>query len=175
MPAVQSPDLVAQQPLSESLTRQLALHHVAVQTPDLDNSVAWYRDFLGGAPQWTLSTFSDLTRRRLPGITRLTEVTVGGLRFHLFERPGQPVDVASSRVSYQHLCVAVAEPADLTVLRERWIDLRASGRYILAVDEPPTEVVVDADGVMSFYAYDVNGLEFEFSYAPPAGIGAAAR
>ena len=41
-----------------------------------------------------------------------------------------------------------------------------SGRYTFALDEQPTDIVVDEDGVRSFYTYDVNGLEFEFTFLP---------
>lgn len=101
-----------------------------------------------------------------PGIRELAELIVGDLRLHLFERPGRPSDPRESAVQFQHVCLSVASPEDLSAMRERWIDLHRSGRFTFAVDEPPTEIVVDADGVRSFYAFDVNGLELELSYAP---------
>lgn len=58
------------------------------------------------------------------------------------------------------------DPGELVELRERWIELYRSGRYSFALTEQPTEIVVDADGLHSFYTYDVNGLEFEFTYVP---------
>jgi hypothetical protein len=61
----------------------------------------------------------------------------------------------------------VNEPGALRELRRRWIELYESGRYLFTVHEPPTDVVTDDDGVQSFYAFDVNGLEFEFTYVPP--------
>jgi catechol 2,3-dioxygenase-like lactoylglutathione lyase family enzyme len=141
-------------------------HHVGIQTDDLDNAVAWYQDFLGCRPSWSLDRFSELTRSRLPGIRTLTELVLGDLRLHLFERPGRAADPRQSAIAFQHFCLRMDDPADLVRLRERWIALHASGRYAFAVDEPPTDVVTDADGVQSFYAYDVNGLEFEFTYLP---------
>ena len=63
--------------------------------------------------------------------------------------------------------MAVEDPEDLVTLRERWIALFESGQFAYAVAEDPTPVVTDADGVRSFYVYDVNGLEFEFTYVPP--------
>jgi catechol 2,3-dioxygenase-like lactoylglutathione lyase family enzyme len=146
--------------------RDPRFHHVGIQTNDLGNSVAWYEDFLGCKPSWTLEKFSDLTRSRLPGIRTLTELTLGDLRLHLFERPGSATDPAVSDVRIQHFCLSVDDPEELVRLRDRWIALHRSGRYTFAVDEPPTDVVVDADGIQSFYAYDVNGLEFEFTYVP---------
>lgn len=141
-------------------------HHVGIQTNDLRNSVAWYEEFLGCRPSWTLEEFSDLTLSRLPGIRTLTELVLGDLRLHLFERPGAATDPDRSDVCFQHFCLSVDEPGELVRLRERWVSLHDSGRYTFAVDEQPTEVVVDDDGVQSFYAYDVNGLEFEFTYVP---------
>ncbi len=143
-----------------------AFHHVGVQTNDLDNCVRWYEDFLGCERAWTLDRFSELTRSRLPGIRELTEMVVGDVRIHLFERPGHPCDPASSAVAFQHVCFRVVDPEDLVALRRRWTDLYESGRYTYALDELPTDIVVDDDGVQSFYAYDVNGLEYEFTYLP---------
>jgi len=147
---------------------------VGVQTNDLDNSESWYHDFFQCHRTWSLSTFSDLTLQRLPGIRRLSELVVGDVRVHLFERPGHPaVQPGTSITQFQHVCVAVDTPEDLTVFRERWIELFESGRYTYALPDEPTEIVVDADGVQSFYTYDVNGLEFEFTYVPPGDVDGA--
>ena len=151
----------------ETSTLPLTTHHVGIQTQDLANSVSWYQDFMGCVPSWSLDTFSELTRDRLPGIRRLTEVALGDLRIHLFERPGDPApDPAESRTQFQHVCLSVRDADDLVTLRRRWIELFDSGRYTYAVPAGPTEVVEDADGIRSFYAYDVNGLEFEFTWVP---------
>lgn len=142
------------------------LHHVGIQTNDLQNSLAWYQDFLGFRATWSQSTFSEVTRSRLPGIRRLAEVALGDVRVHLFERDGRPAPPpGDSLTQFQHVCIGVDSPAMLTTLRERWIDLYRSGRFSFAVPDQPTGVLTDDDGVMSFYAYDVNGLEFEFTYA----------
>jgi catechol 2,3-dioxygenase-like lactoylglutathione lyase family enzyme len=141
-------------------------HHVGIQTNDLDNSIRWYEDFHGAERVWTLDVFSELTRRRLPGIRELAELSFGRMRFHLFERVGQPFDPAHSAVGFQHFCFAVGAPEELDAIRGRWIELYESGRYTFAIDEPPTEIVADDDGILSFYTYDVNGLEFEFTYVP---------
>jgi len=140
-------------------------HHVGIQTRDLQNSVAWYADFLGCRSAWSLSNFSDLTLSRLPGIKRLVEMVVGDTRIHLFERDGRPAPEAGESVTqFQHICLMVDSPEKLTMLRQRWIDLFKSGSYSFALNDQPSEVVTDEDGVQSFYAYDVNGLEFEFTY-----------
>jgi catechol 2,3-dioxygenase-like lactoylglutathione lyase family enzyme len=144
-----------------------AFHHVGVQTNDLANSIAWYAEFFGARECWSLSTFSELTHSRLPGIRRLTELSVGDVRVHLFERPGRVAPAPRESVTqFQHVCMAVDSPDDLTTLRERWIALFQSGRFHYSVNEEPTPVVIDSDGVRSFYAYDVNGLEFEFTCVP---------
>jgi hypothetical protein len=62
------------------------------------------------------------------------------------------------------VCLAAGSGDELLLLRGRWLDLFVSGRYAFARDDQPTEIVTDADGTQSFYALDVNGLEFEFSY-----------
>lgn len=143
-------------------------HHVGIQTNDLDNCVRWYTDFHGAEQVWTLDRFSELTRRRLPGIRELTELSLGRVRVHLFERVGEPFDPAESAVGFQHFCFAVETPRDLEAIRRRWIELYESGRYTFALEEQPTEIVADDDGVLSLYLYDVNGLEFEFTYVPGA-------
>ncbi|GAA0418107.1 VOC family protein [Streptomyces luteireticuli] len=143
------------------------LHHIGVQTFDLDNSLAWYRDFLGCRPTWTAETFSDLTVSRLPGVSRITEIVTDGIRLHLIERTGRerrhgPED----RVQFQHLCIAVDSPEDLRAKLALWHELYASGAYEFLRTDPPTEIVTDAEGVRSFYCFDVNGLEIEFTYLP---------
>ena len=40
------------------------------------------------------------------------------------------------------------------------------GEYV-----PMLKIVIDGDGVSSFYAYDVNGLEFEFTHIPVEAEG----
>jgi len=141
-------------------------HHVGIQTNDLDNCVSWYQDFLGCQQAWTLQQFSELTRSRLPGIDTLTELVLGDLRLHLFERRGRAPDPTESTIQFQHVCLSVDDPDRLTRLRSRWIELYQSGRYVFTVHQPPTGVVTDDNGVQSFYAFDVNGLELEFTFMP---------
>ena len=139
-------------------------HHIAIQTSDLDNCLGWYQSFFGGRVSWSLNTFSQLTLNRLPGIRRLVELVVGDIRFHIFERPVPGVH-SQSTPQFQHVCVSVDSQIQLTKWRDRWLDLFASGRYEYAVSDGPSQIVVDASGVHSFYVLDVNGLEFEFTYA----------
>jgi len=141
-------------------------HHIGIQTTDLENSVRWYEDFLGCDRAWTLDRFSELTLSRLPGIRSLTEMVIGSVRIHLFERPGRAFDPTESAVQFQHFCFRVNSTEELAALRGLWIDLYESGRYTFALDEQPTDIVIDSDGVESFYAYDTNGLEFEFTCMP---------
>jgi hypothetical protein len=93
-------------------------------------------------------------------------VAIGNVRIHLFERAGREFDPAESSVQFQHFCFGVNAPEELEVIRRRWIELYESGRYTFVLDEQPTDIVTDDDGVQSFYAYDVNGLEFEFTFVP---------
>lgn len=143
------------------------LHHIGIQTFDLADSISWYRDFFGCRPNWSVDKFSELTRSRLPGILRLTEVAVGDIRFHLFERDGrsdrQPYP---NEIQFQHVCLAVRSADELRMWRRRGIELFESGRYVFQQPHPPTNIVIDEDGTESFYCFDVNGLEFEFTYIP---------
>jgi catechol 2,3-dioxygenase-like lactoylglutathione lyase family enzyme len=143
------------------------LHHIGVQTFDLANSICWYRDFFGCQPSWSTDNFSELTRCRLPGIVRMTEVAVGSVRFHLFERDRRRDRQAyPSEIQFQHVCLAAETPAELRIWRQRWIGLFESRRYVFLQPECPTGIVVDDAGTESFYCFDVNGLEFEFTYIP---------
>ncbi|MFF7638211.1 VOC family protein [Kitasatospora sp. NPDC008050] len=143
------------------------IHHLGVQTADLDNCLAWYLEFFGAEQKWELDKFSELTLSRLPGIRRLIEVAAGGVRFHLFDRADHNgVLPDANGFQFQHACLQVAEPQELEVARRRWIELYESGRYTFARPDQPTEIVVDSDGVHSLYVYDVNGLEYEFTFIP---------
>lgn len=141
-----------------------SFHHVGVETTDLANCAAWYRAFFGARQSWSLNKFSDLTQSRLPGIRQLVELVAGNVRIHLFERDGRAAVPGESVSQFQHVCLAVSRAEDLDTLRERWIDLYNSGQFRFAVADQPTPLVADHDGVLSFYAYDVNGLEFEFTH-----------
>lgn len=139
------------------------LHHIGIQTGDLDNSEAWYQDFFGCRRVWSLDHFSEMTTSRLPGIVEIRELSLETIRFHLFGRPGRSADPSDSLTQFQHVCLEVATVEDLVTIRRRWLELHRSGRYEFALDVEPTEIVVDDDGTGGFYLYDVNGLEFEFT------------
>ena len=66
------------------------------------------------------------------------------------------------------MCLVVNSAEELRAWRSHWIAVHESGRYGFTRDEPPTPIVTDADGTLSFYCFDVNGLEFEFTYTPGA-------
>ncbi|NJQ03824.1 VOC family protein [Streptomyces zingiberis] len=143
------------------------IHHVGVQTADLENCLAWYGEFFGAERRWELDRFSELTLSRLPGIRRLAEVAAGDLRFHLFDRAGHTGRTPEEDgYQFQHVCLEVDDPAELADVRDRWHRLRDSGRFTFARPDGPTEVVVDDDGVSSLYLFDVNGLEYEFTHVP---------
>lgn len=92
-------------------------------------------------------------------------MVLGDVRCHLFDRPGRMSEPVESAVQFQHFCFSASAAEDLVGLRRRWIELHESRRYTFAIDEQPTDIVLD-DGVQSFYTYDVNGLEFEFTFVP---------
>ena len=143
--------------------RAARLHHVGIQTDDFDNCVAWYTEMLGCRTAWTLDGFSPTTLSRLPGIVRLAELTVDGLRLHVFERSGDLPDLRPSRTQFQHVCIEVTERSDLDLLQDRWWSLFLSGRFIFARPPgEPTAIETSDTGTSGFYALDVNGLELEF-------------
>lgn len=143
------------------------IHHIAVQTTRLDNTIRWYMDYFGCEVSWTLTEFSPLTRQRLPGIDRLVELATGAIRFHVFSVGSEQQPPVPPRADqFQHICLPVGSPAALHHWRQKWLALSSSGLYAFARPEPATEIVTDADGMQSFYTYDVNGLEYEFSFIP---------
>lgn len=145
-------------------------NHIAIQTDDVDSTIRWYRDFLGATVEWKLDTFSPLTLERLPGIRELVELKAGEVRFHVFDR----IDHSRSGPTpldyqFQHLGLEVGEASHLVELRERWLRVRESNEEIRwNREEPPSEIVVDPDGMQSLYVLDPNGLEIEFIYFPKA-------
>ncbi|AXG51383.1 lmbB1 [Streptomyces lincolnensis] len=145
----------------------VSVHHVGVQTADLDNSISWYQEFFGCTVSWTLDTFSALTHSRLPGIERLAELRYGDVRFHhIGVKSGAAERSPAEANQFQHVCFAVGSPTELEAWRSRWLELYARGRWTFAVPERATDIDVDKDGVRSFYALDPNGLEYEFTYVP---------
>jgi catechol 2,3-dioxygenase-like lactoylglutathione lyase family enzyme len=142
-------------------------NHIAIQTDDVDASMRWYEEFLGTAVEWKLEAFSPLTHARLPGIKRLVELRAGDVRFHVFDREGhsqvgpRPLDF-----QFQHIGIAVERPDQLVELRERWFQVRERVPVRWHRDEPPSDIVTDADGMQSLYLLDPNGLELEFIYFP---------
>ncbi|NSC25604.1 VOC family protein [Streptomyces albus subsp. chlorinus] len=139
------------------------IHHVAVQTDDVESTVKWYEEFLGATVEWTLSAFSPLTRSRLPGIEKLVELKVGTVRFHVFDRAGHTRRGPDPRgYQFQHIGITVDSHDDLVELRKRWWRARERQDLTWARDEPPSDIVTDDDGMQSLYVLDPNGLEMEF-------------
>lgn len=154
-------------PAAPPAASKLRVHHVAIESTCLDECVRWYQEFLGCEQNWTLSTFSEVTTQRLPGIARLVEIAAGDLRLHVFERQRDPASGKTTTVGpVQHVCVAVPSAQELVLYREQWLRLYPRYRAAFASDDPPTDVITDADGSQSFYANDVNGVELEFCYDP---------
>jgi catechol 2,3-dioxygenase-like lactoylglutathione lyase family enzyme len=145
----------------------MKLHHLGVQTADLNNCLEWYLEFFGAEKRWELDQFSELTLSRLSGIRRLVEISAGDVRIHLFDRAGHSqTQPEPNGFAFQHACVSVSSPEELADMRRKWIELYDSGRFSFASAEQPTKIVVDDDGVQSLYVLDVNGLEYEISYVP---------
>jgi hypothetical protein len=133
----------------------------------MDNCVGWYREFFELEQSWEINRFSELTRSRLPRMTRLTELTAENLRFHIFDGASdQDIPRSASCPYVQHICLQVSGARDLEAVRDRWIKLYSSGRFTFSRTDLPTAIVEDADGSASLYLYDVNGLEFEFTWRP---------
>jgi catechol 2,3-dioxygenase-like lactoylglutathione lyase family enzyme len=164
---------VPDQPSARPAPLTGAIDHVGIQTTDLENAIGWYREFLGCTVSWQMDGgFSDLSRRRLPGLARVVEVAVGDIRLHLFTRDGGTQGPPVSEVNqFQHLCIRVGTPEQLRLWRARWLELYESGHYTFVRPEPATEIDIDGQGMQSFYVYDVNGLEIEFTYLPETAEG----
>ena len=145
----------------------MLVHHIGVQTADIDATLEWYAQFFeGGKKNWTLDRFSKLTLSRLPGISRLVEFQIDGVRFHFYDREGIDQDPRVPGPEFQHCGLAVASADELTRYRERWFELARSGRFTAPHWSDPSEVVFDEDGVGSLYVEDINGLEIELTYIP---------
>jgi catechol 2,3-dioxygenase-like lactoylglutathione lyase family enzyme len=147
----------------------LGVHHVAIETRDLDASIRWYAEFLGLEPTWTLRTFSPVTLARLPGISRLVELAKDGLRLHVFERDQCGAGPASGDGAVQHVCLTVPSARALEGLRAAWLRLYPRYAAHFAVQEQPTEVLLDDDGSRSCYLRDINGVELELRCEPTVG------
>ena len=105
-----------------------------IQTNDLDNCVRGTRTFSAAAGVDT-GTFSELTRSRLPGIRALTELALGDVRLHLFERPGRVCRSRRRALSSSSTSASASNaPEELDALRRRWIELYESGRYTFNLD-----------------------------------------
>jgi catechol 2,3-dioxygenase-like lactoylglutathione lyase family enzyme len=98
---------------------------------------------------------------RLPGLKRIDELAMTGFRIHLMEVADTSMarDTAEFAV-FQHACFAVDSTAELRRIR----DLADEHRW--APDAGPTEIIVDDDGVESFYVKDPDALEWEITWIP---------
>lgn len=144
----------------------IRFHHVALPCRDLPTTISWYHDLLGCEPAWETSEFAVSTRQRIPGITRMAELRLAGLRLHIYETR-QPDPPAAG----QHFCLAVPDAEALSAVRQRAALLAGAP---LRISAPPDaarggwpEVVIDADGVRSIYLTDPDANEFEVTFIPP--------
>jgi len=149
----------------------LRIDHIAIQASNLAQSESWYCDLFGLERRWELTSFADRTKKRLPGIQRLVELAAGDIRLHIFDRSRDetPWSLDERAPQFQHIAVAFASIDELHEVRKRWVELYSSGRYTFALDEQPTAVSSDGDGVSSFYAFDLDGLEIEFVHVADGG------
>lgn len=143
------------------------VHHIGVQTADIDATLEWYTEFFQrGTTNWTLDRFSELTRSRLPGISRLVEFQIDNVRFHFYDREHIDQDARVPGPMFQHCGLAVPSADALPRYRQRWFEVARSGRFTAPLWSDPSEVVFDQDGVGSLYVEDINGLEIELTYIP---------
>lgn len=159
-----TPEAKLNEPRARGASGPSFLHHVAIETANLDNCAAWYREFLGFERTWTLTQFSRVTESRLPGIVRLSEIAWGPIRLHVFERAHSVPARRDSVSVLQHLCLAMPSVQELEASRSRWLTLFHSGRFTYVRQDEPTQLETDDAGVVSFYAYDVDGLELELQF-----------
>jgi catechol 2,3-dioxygenase-like lactoylglutathione lyase family enzyme len=146
-----------------------SLHHIAAIVRSADRSARWYTEVFGLRVNWTLTAFSDLTLKRLPGLTRIDELVADGIRVHLMEvrdASAGPADVSAA--AFQHACLSVGSPDELAALHARSREAAESGDHAAA---PPSEIIVDADGVASFYLSDPDHLEWEITCVPATAAG----
>lgn len=93
--------------------------------------------------------------------TRLVELQVGDIRFHVFDiKEGHTLPEASA-LQYQHFGVMVDTRERLYAMRDKWIRLYQSGRFRFKSTEQPSDYIPSPGEMLCFYAKDPNGLEFE--------------
>jgi methylmalonyl-CoA/ethylmalonyl-CoA epimerase len=124
-------------------------HHCAMSVPDIERSIAWYREMLG---------FSLEKRGTLPAIgAEVAFLLKGEFRIELFEVPGAEVLPASRRVPNQdlrthgtkHIAFAVEDIlATIDVLRRKGV----------AIAMEPTNI----EGTRVAFINDNNGNLIEF-------------
>lgn len=126
--------------------RPIGLDHLVLVVADVERSLAWYVDEVGGAPvrveEWRAGEVFFPSVRLSP--ESIIDLIPG-------ERGGQNVD---------HLCVVV-EPVDLQAVKD-------SGRFEV-VDGPATRYGAQGDGT-SLYVKDPDGNTVELRYYGP-GVG----
>lgn len=140
--------------------------HIAIQVPELKNTLLWYQDFFSCKINWILKEkdFSPLTRSRFPGIEQIVEIENHFLKFHLFNTDNLEIN-ACQHAKLQHICFLVQNKNDLLTYKNRWQTFFNAGTYNFAPNQCyATEIIADKAGNQSFYFTDPNGLEFEASY-----------
>ncbi len=139
------------------------LDHIAIQTDDYDNTVSWYKEFFSCREAWD-RTWEQLPagiQKRMPLCTRLVELKVDEVRFHVFDIKEGYALPSERALQYQHFGIVVDTVERLHDLREKWIQLYDSGRFRFKTTDQPTDFIPSPGDMQCFYARDPNGLEFE--------------
>ncbi|WP_421336867.1 VOC family protein [Aeromonas veronii] len=132
----------------------MKIDHVGIQLKNLEGAIDWYKYIFNCQVEWELSSFSELTRSRLPGIVKLVELSADSVKLHLFER--EVNDGGNSSSQFQHVAIELASKHCIESIRERVKSCGVDNSY-----KSLSEIVVDNGGVASCYFQDPEGNEFE--------------
>ena len=139
------------------------LDHIAIQTDNFDNTVQWYKDFFSCQATWdrTWEQLPQGIQARMPLATQLVELQVDTVRFHIFDIKENYENASTNVLQYQHFGIVVDTREELDFLKDHWIQLYQSGKYQFKCATMPTDIIPSPGGLVCFYAFDPNGLEFE--------------
>lgn len=130
------------------------IHHIALNTPNFDRMLAFYRDLLGFQPvidevRWADAELADRAVGLKDSVARTVMLKAGTCYLELFEysapapRPGEPLRPCDH--GYTHFCL------DVTDIRAEYARLSAGGMRF-AHTEP-----VDFGTVRAVYGKDPDG------------------
>lgn len=119
-------------------TQWRGIHHVALATPDLDRTIAFYRDILG----MSITPISPSPRgRHCIVLAKVDDPDTWG--FHFFEREAPQAPSASYPLL--HIAFRLVDDAAANALRQR---LRENGSEITEIPELGSFVFNDNNGLM---------------------------